>query len=145
MFLGMYLKRNLDNLPSISEEQIAKICEYLITQHDSLRAQFSYKENNWIQEIKTPDQICALQYVDLSKTAIEEIENVVVEQTQTIQSQFNLSKGSLFKCIYFSNSATSKDFCVLISHHLVGYTEYHHVDMDRILPHFLNPQHYKKP
>ena len=109
----------LDNLPSTSEEKIAVICEYLITQHDVLRAKFSYKENKWIQEICTPKQTCALQFVDLSKISSEQIENIVLEQTQTIQKNFNLSKGSLFKCIYFGNSATSKDFCIFISHHLV--------------------------
>ena len=109
----------LDNLPSTSEEKIAKICEYIITQHDALRAQFTYKEKKWIQEIRTPQEICALQYVDLSKTSSEEQENIVLEQTQAIQNQFDLSKGSLFKCIYFGNSTSTNDFCVLIAHHLV--------------------------
>ena len=109
----------LDNLPSTSEEKIATICEYLITQHDALRAQFSCKENKWIQEIRTPDQICALKYVDLSKIPSAEIENVVLEETQAIQNEFDLSKGSLFKCIYFGNSTSTNDFCVLIAHHLV--------------------------
>jgi non-ribosomal peptide synthase protein (TIGR01720 family) len=109
----------IDNLPSLTESQLAEICVHLITQHDTLRSRFTQKENEWVQEISTPDQICALKYIDLSKIETEKHEDKVLEQTQLIQDQFILAKGSLFKCIYFSTVATSNDFCILIGHHLL--------------------------
>ncbi|MFK8059235.1 MAG: condensation domain-containing protein [Polaribacter sp.] len=109
----------LENLPKISEKQIAEICEYLIKQHDILRASFRESENKWIQEIKSPAQICALKYLDISEIAQENLENEVLKRTQKIQNEFELSKGSLFKCIYFSNNSSKNDFCLLVAHHLV--------------------------
>jgi non-ribosomal peptide synthase protein (TIGR01720 family) len=109
----------LDNLPTSSEQQVGEVCEYIITQHDALRAQFRNIENKWVQEFTGPEQICALEYVDLSIIETAQHEQTVLEHTQRVQDQFDLSKGSLFKCIYFTNHTTSSDFCILLAHHLV--------------------------
>lgn len=109
----------LDNLPKLSEHQVSEVSVYIITQHDALRSRFTQKENEWVQEISTPEQICVLKYIDLSKIETEKHEDKVLKQTQLIQDQFDLAKGSLFKCIYFSNGPTSNDFCILIGHHLL--------------------------
>ena len=108
----------LNNLPNNTEEQIAKVCNHLITQHDALRARFVFTNNTWKQEINTPEQICALEYVDFSEIAADNHSSEIEKHTQRIQNAFNLSKGSLFKCIYFKNT-NGKDFCRLIAHHLV--------------------------
>ena len=108
----------LNNLPKNTEEQIAKVCNHLITQHDALRARFIFTNNTWKQEINTPEQICALEYVDFSEIAADNHSSEIEKHTQRIQNAFNLSKGSLFKCIYFKNT-NGKDFCRLIAHHLV--------------------------
>lgn len=109
----------LSNLPASSEQQVGEVCEYILMQHDALRSRFTQNENEWVQEIINSELICALKYIDLSVTVPEKQENVVLKETQLIQDQFDLTKGSLFKCIYFSNRGLSDDFCVFIGHHLL--------------------------
>jgi non-ribosomal peptide synthase protein (TIGR01720 family) len=109
----------LDNLPRSSEQQVVEVCNYIITQHDALRSRFKKNEIEWIQEIVSPEQICTLEYVDFSIVEPDQYENTILEYTIRVQNQFDLSKGSLFKCIYFKNRVTSVDFCILIAHHLL--------------------------
>ncbi len=109
----------LNNLPIVSENQIKKVCDYIITQHDALRARFIQSENQWTSYILSPEQIFALEYINLSNEPSEHHNQIASEQVQRVQDQFTLSEGSLFKCIYFNTGSDKGSFCVLVAHHLV--------------------------
>lgn len=109
----------LDDIPEVTEDQVAQVCSYLITQHDALRARFFKTDDHWIQEISAPEAVCALEFITISENDISEIEQITETHLKRVQSSFDLSKGSLFKCIYFKNTANSQDFCLLIAHHLL--------------------------
>ncbi len=92
---------------------------YIITQHDALRARFRYIENQWVQDIIAPEQIFAVAYIDLTDVESSDYDQIVEEQMQRVQDEFRLSEGSLCTCIYFHTGIAASDFCVLIAHHLV--------------------------
>ncbi len=109
----------LDNIPLQSEQEIKKVCDYLIKQHDALRLQFLQKEGKWSAYVVAPEQICALTYIDISKEAPQDYDEVIAKTLSQTQQNFDLSKGSLFKCLYFSTGKKEGNICVLVAHHLV--------------------------
>lgn len=109
----------LNNLPTVSENQIKKVTDYIITQHDVLRSRFTVSENQWNSYILSPEQIFALEYIDISNEASEHHNQIASEKLQHIQDRFKLSEGSLFKCIYFNTGVEKNNFCILVAHHLV--------------------------
>ncbi len=109
----------LDMIPAISEKQVQEVYDYIITQHDALRSRFRHIENQWVQDIIAPEQIFAVEYVDLKGTVSSQYEQIVQEQMQRVQDQFIVSEGSLFTCLYFTTGTAKNDFCVLIAHHLI--------------------------
>lgn len=109
----------LDNISSVTEDQAALVCNILIKQHDVLRSRFYKRQEGWTQEIMPVEATCGLDYVTLSNAESSEINKIAHTHLQKVQDRFELCKGSLFKCIYFRNEASGRDFCMLVAHHLL--------------------------
>lgn len=109
----------LDGVAKATEDQLAHVCNYLITQHDALRARFIKAEEQWSQEIIAPEAVCALEFITIPENDPLAPEQIAEAHLKRIQNSFDLSKGSLFKCIYFKNTTSAQDFCILIAHHLL--------------------------
>jgi len=109
----------LDNIGQISEEKLQKVCNFITTQHDALRARFFLEDDSWVQEIIAPTEINALEYVNLTAFPVENHNNIIAEHILKIQQNFTLTKGNLFKCIYFETGVKNTNSCILIAHHLV--------------------------
>jgi len=109
----------LDALAAFSEKQLQTVCDYMITQHDTLRSRFRLEDDTWIQDIGKPEQVFALEYVDCTGVAPENYEQVASQHMQRVQDAFILSEGSLFKCLYFNTGNATANFCLLIAHHLI--------------------------
>lgn len=109
----------LDGLQKIAKEQVQKVCDYIITQHDALRAKFVKEENEWIQNIVNPTEIDVLEYIDFTTISSDEYQTKTNFQIQRIQEKFEITEGSLFKCLYFKTDKNNTDFCIFIAHHLV--------------------------
>ena len=109
----------VSNIPLHSKNQIEEICNHIISQHDVLRSIFIKKEGVWKSFILNPEQITAMEFVDISDINPEDYSNVITKKQVDVQANFNLSKGSLFKCIFFKTAHTNTNFCLLIAHHLV--------------------------
>ena len=107
----------LNNVPALSENKLSVIIESLITEHDTLRSSFKKKDNTWEAHLFKPENTNALEYVDLTHLKDFDPDKIQEQYLTKIQNNFNLSEGSLFKCVYFFNEQNS--FCVLLAHHLV--------------------------
>ena len=107
----------LDNIPNLSEHELSNIIQSLITEHDILRSSFKKTPDSWETFILKPENINALEYINLTHLKDFDQDKIQEQYLATIQNKFNLSEGSLFKCVYFSNDQNS--FCILLAHHLV--------------------------
>jgi len=104
-------------IPHISEERFKNIAIDLITQHDALRSGFKENEGNWSRFLTDYKENSPSEYIDISN--IPDIESCIKTHVSSIQKDFELSKGNLFKCIYFKASEPKDSIVVLLAHHLL--------------------------
>ncbi len=103
----------------IEIDALKRLTEKVIEIHDALRLSFKADNDNWKAIVLKPSDITAFEHITTKHTHEPKLEIEVDKALKQIQEQISLKSGSLFKCIYFETPEKSRDFIILLSHHLV--------------------------
>jgi len=109
----------LRNIEGASQDILKQYISSIAIQHDALRSSFHQKNGKWINTILDPSKIEAFISVNLVHHS-EKYWNTIKEETlKSTQETFELSKGSLFKCLFFETGDAQKNTLILVAHHLI--------------------------
>lgn len=108
-----------DVVDNLQIEKIEEATQYLVQQHDVLRLKFVQEAEAWKSYYVAPEQSTVFHQYDLSDVLSEEQEHLIEQALKDLQNQFDLSKGNLFKVLYFQCGAKQADHLILLAHHLV--------------------------
>ena len=100
-------------------DQIKMAADYLIRRHEALRLAFDNKNGKWEANILAPDNINAYRRIDLAHLSKQDQDIAIREKIIELQPSLNLSRGSLFRFIYFDSGLIQKNCLCLFAHHLL--------------------------
>ncbi len=123
------------NTEFLGKETLEQLINSIVSQHDALRSSFLKIDEKWINRILTPDKIRAFEYIDLSSESEDNWETLKDKTLKTVQDAFELSKGSLFKCLFFETGDIKKNVILLVAHHLVIDMVSWEIILDEIIRH----------
>ncbi|EMJ6443689.1 MULTISPECIES: non-ribosomal peptide synthetase [Bacillus] len=103
---------------SLPPEILQKAVSELILYHDTLRLRFKNNETEWKQEIVEGVSPTPFQFVDFSELAEHEIARVFEKAKQEAQSTLNLTKGPIFRMVYFWFGKNRTPRLLITIHHL---------------------------
>ncbi len=109
----------LEGIRNLKEDTIKLVIDSIITKHNALRSSFLMEDDGWKAYIKAPSEIDSLRYIDVSDRDATNQQQTIDAQMDAVQSDFNLSEGSLFKCVYFKTHNDEANICFIVAHHLV--------------------------
>jgi non-ribosomal peptide synthase protein (TIGR01720 family) len=110
--------KNVSN--AIGSNEIESIVTKLVSHHDILRSSFVKKDETWKAFILNSKSISPFDEISLESLEEKYAQNSEIQKTiETIQKNFKLSDGSLFKIIYFNCGEVQESRIYIIAHHLV--------------------------
>ena len=106
---------------NIAEPSVFKdIVSVIIGHQDALRLSFMKLGDTWSAHVLNQKDINFFYHIDLKNFADQkEQEKEIRKQLITIQNACDISKGSLFKCIFFEGNTPQENRIFLLGHHLV--------------------------
>ena len=108
----------IDGIVGLAPQDMQAICTALITQHDALRLSFQEgAQGDWKGSFVPIASLDYFTHISIPENEETHIENSLNDTLNTIQQTMDITKGSLFKCIYITTQTSSS--CVLLAHHLV--------------------------
>ncbi|WP_298500442.1 condensation domain-containing protein [uncultured Algibacter sp.] len=110
--------KNISN--TISSNQIESIATKLVFHHDTLRSSFTLKDEIWKAYILNPESIKPFESISLQSIESKNTQDSEIQKTiETIQNNFKLSDGGLFKILYFNCKKIQENRIFIIAHHLI--------------------------
>lgn len=107
-------------LPNLNLKSAQKAANTIFKQHDALRSVFKKTEGEWSATILKPeDGLDVFVTIDITQLEVNQVKDRIAQELEIIQISLDLSKGPLFRCVYFSTNANSDDIAILLAHHLV--------------------------
>ncbi|MEO7533118.1 MAG: amino acid adenylation domain-containing protein, partial [Ferruginibacter sp.] len=102
---------------TVTESQLAKAVEQLLSYHDALRFKYAHGENGWQQEYGSHEG--GLITEDLSTAPKETLRGLIGEHSNKYQRSLDIKKGELIRVVWMQTPDTEKDNRLLIViHHL---------------------------
>ena len=112
----MEVRNTAINKPPILEEIVGEI----IGHHDALRLSFKKSGDSWNAFVLNKEEVHYFFHIDLEQITDQEEQNKEIrKQLYSIQSGCELSKGGLFKCVFFKGNPLLGNRIFLVGHHLV--------------------------
>ncbi|MGD1946197.1 MAG: amino acid adenylation domain-containing protein [Croceivirga sp.] len=106
-------------LSSLKEKELLDIMSVLVKQHDALRSNFYKEQKKWKATIGQSKGINFLVYKNISDLDKQEQTKYLTKIIKDTQENLDLSKDTLFKCIYLYTGQSTAPICLLLGHHLV--------------------------
>lgn len=107
--------------PKIEPQNLLKILDTMLQQHDMLRTQFTHSSNGWQQEIKefSPLLEADLVTIDVSQWGEHEYQLNVEELANNLSSQFELDSACLYRFVHLNGTDKAPSELLIIIHHLL--------------------------
>ena len=104
----------------LSPVHLEQTMRRLLAQHDALRLRFTQDGSDWRQFIVDVDEAePACKWVDLSKTAKKDHQEVINDCIEKIKTRINLEKGPVIYPAYFELGGDEPNLAVIVVNHLV--------------------------
>ena len=91
----------------------------LVSHHDALRLRFRRDEAGWRQEHVAPDELFAVESIDLSALPRDSRSGALTDAASQLQSTLDITAGPVLRAALFDLGPDEGQRLVLIAHHLV--------------------------
>ncbi|MEA5627146.1 non-ribosomal peptide synthetase [Nostoc sp. UHCC 0251] len=108
----------LEVSPNLNSELLEQVLQQLLIHHDALRLRFTLDADNVTQFNAEYDETQVFTCVDLSELSPNEQQSALKSTADEMQTQLNLSEGSLMRAILFRLGSNQPGRLLLIVHHL---------------------------
>ncbi|GLV53939.1 hypothetical protein KDH_07900 [Dictyobacter sp. S3.2.2.5] len=107
--------------PDIQVALLQQALAQLQLHHDGLRTSFAYRDGRWTQSIAEPEALApfVLEKIDVCQYGGDALQQAIEQQAQVAQASLNLSRGPLWKAVWFDLGAGKPSRLLLVIHHLL--------------------------
>lgn len=102
---------------SFTIDDLAKVTETLLEQHDALRLIFKHENGQWHQEYG--NRVGDLEVVDLRSVSLETLANEITSHCETYQSSLSIEEGEVCRFVWIQTpTEETNNRLFLVIHHL---------------------------
>ncbi|HXX01339.1 MAG TPA: condensation domain-containing protein, partial [Candidatus Acidoferrales bacterium] len=105
--------------PTADAALFGPLIERLLEHHDALRMRFTRDGQSWRQINAATDAVSHFSVQDSSELEESEQRRTLESTAQQIQASLNLSKGPVFRAVFFDMGVNRPGRLLLVAHHLV--------------------------